>query len=290
MEILKSAILGIIQGLTEFLPVSSSGHMVIIPFLFKWDYSPLYLTVILHFGTLLSLITVFYKDIWLIIKNFFKGIFIRSYRKDKYFKLAVYIIIASIPAAIAGFLFEKHIEELFSKPLYVAIFLLITALLLFTSEFFGKKLEAKIQTNKESSNNTDNVNDGRLNFYNTFIIGIGQAIAILPGISRSGATISFGRYFGIKRDECVKFSFLLSIPVIFGAFIFEIYDSFSVIAQQPASGIINIIAGFIFSFLSGLFAIKFMLILSRKRNLNFFALYCFVISVIVFIFIVMRGI
>ncbi len=143
MNILQSIILGITQGLTEFFPVSSSGHLVIIPYFFKWDYLPLYYAVILHFATLLSLLTVYYRDAGNIISSFFIGIFKRDKRNDKNFKLAVFIIIASVPAAIAGFFLNDIVESFFSKPLYVGIFLLITAIFLFTGEIRGKVIGSK---------------------------------------------------------------------------------------------------------------------------------------------------
>ncbi len=297
LEVFRSIFLGIVQGLSEFLPISSSGHLVIIPFLLKWDFLPLYSTVSLHFATLLSLIVIFYRDIWRIISVFLKGIFIKSFRKNQYFKLAIFIIIGSIPAAIIGFFLNDFIESFFSKPLFVAIFLIITALILIIGEFLGNKIEIKSKIkfyNKSNIGKSENIKTGneknlkQLNYFNSFIIGIGQAIAIFPGLSRSGLTISFGRFFGIKREECVKFSFFLSIPVIFGAFIFEVINSSSEIFSQSNNIFIYMLISFIFSFLSGVFAIKFLLNLAKKRNLNYFAVYCILISIITFIFIIAR--
>ncbi len=284
-EIAKTIVLGIVQGLTEFLPVSSSGHLVIIPFLFNWSYIPLYFTITLHFATLLSLVVVFYKDIWRIILAFFKGLFIKSFRKDNNFKLSIFIIIGSIPAAIAGFLLEKYIENFFSKPLYVGFFLLVTALLLVISDYFGRKNE----NNYLGKNENKKILPSNFNYLNVLIIGIGQAIAILPGISRSGATISFARFFGIKRQECVKFSFLLSIPTIFGAFVMEIIKSFSEISAQTVTDYFYIIISFIFSFASGIFAIKFLLRLAQRKNLNYFAIYCVALAVFIFILVFIRN-
>jgi undecaprenyl-diphosphatase len=286
MELFKSIILGIVQGLTEFLPVSSSGHLVILPYIFGWDFIPVYYAVILHFATLLSLVTVFFKDIWLVILWFVKGIFIRENRKNSYFKLGVYIIAASIPAAVAGFFLEEYVESFFSRPFYVACFLVLTSVFLILSEYAGKKAESSVQkqTGKFSLFNR------KLNFVSSFIIGIGQAIAIFPGLSRSGTTISFARVFGIKREECVKFSFLLSVPVILGAFIFEMAKSFKDIVLLPLNAIINISAGFIFSFASGVIAIKLLLNIVKKRNLNFFAIYCFIIAVVIFTLSILRKI
>lgn len=302
MNILESIILGITQGLAEFFPVSSSGHLVIIPYFFKWEYLPLYYAVILHIATLLSLLTVYYRDAGNIISSFFIGIFKRDKRNDKNFKLAVFIIIASLPAAIAGFFLSDIVESFFSKPLYVGIFLLITAIFLFTGEIRGKVVSARLspnsedlspqldsnKSNDEQINNTKSSNP-KMNYLIAFIVGIGQAIAIFPGLSRSGFTISFARLFGIKREECVKFSFLLSIPVIFGSFIYELYKSHEIIFSSSALNMADIAISFVFAYISGLLAIKFLTRLSRNRNLNIFAIYCIVMAVAIFIVIIVRS-
>lgn len=292
MEIIKAIVLGIVQGATEFFPVSSSGHLVIIPFIFKWDYIPVYYAVTLHFATLIALIAVFYREIGNIMKYFFLGIFKKSFRKNGYFRLSLLIIVATIPAVFAGFFLEKYLETFFSKPLYVAAFLLVTAALLFAGEIAGRRIE-RIRK-------TDNFNDsktleqesiktaGRIGYLNAFVIGIGQAIAIFPGISRSGATISFARFFGIKRQDCVRFSFLLSIPVVLGAFVFEFADSYKFIAGLDKTSIFYIFVSFIFAFGSGFVAIKFIESISRTRNLNFFAIYCIFISITTFMLIIFR--
>ena len=287
METLKAIILGIVQGCTEFLPVSSSGHLVFIPFLFNWDYIPVYYAVTLHFATLLAILAVFYKEAWRIIRAFFKGIFLRHERNSTYFKLSIFIIIATIPAVLVGYFLNDYIEAFFSEPLYVGIFLLFTALFLFGGELLGKRIESR------NKNSNDRMNKGnhpkrQLNYLISFVTGVGQAIAILPGISRSGTTISFARSFGLKRDECVIFSMLLSIPVIFGAFIFEFTRSSEIIFKQDLSVTLNIILSFVFAFISGFLSIKFLVRIARRRNLNFFAIYCIVIAIIIFILTAVR--
>ena len=275
-SILKSILIGITQGLAEFFPVSSTGHLVIIPYFFKWAYLPLYYAVILHFATLLSLLTVYYRDAGNIISSFFIGIFKRDKRNDRNFKLAVYIII--------GFFLNDIIESFFSKPLYAGIFLLITAIFLFTGEIRGKVISARLSLNSE-----DLSPQPKMNYLIAFIVGIGQAVAILPGLSRSGSTISFARFFGIRREECVKFSFLLSIPVIFGSFIYEIYKSHEIISSSSALNMADMAISFVFAYISGLFAIKFLTRLSRNKNLNIFAIYCIVMAVAIFIVIIARS-
>lgn len=269
MEILKSIVLGIVQGVTEFFPVSSSGHLVIIPFIFKWDFISLYHNIFLHFATLLALITVFYREIGSIIKTFFQGIFIKKYRVENNFKLALFIIIASIPAAFSGFFLENFVEDFFSSPVFVSIFLFITAALLITGEITGKRIEKK--------------NAKKINLLISIVAGLGQALAIFPGISRSGTTISCARIFGVKREEAVKFSMLLSIPIIFGSFLYSIYSIYANATGIKSLLEINIFISFIFSYLSGLFAIKFLLRISRTKNLNFFAIYCIVIAIVIIV-------
>lgn len=279
MEIFKSIILGIIQGLTEFFPVSSSAHLVIFPYFFNWEGTTLFFAVTLHFATLLSLLSVLYRDVINIIKAFFKGIFIKNSRKDANFRFSLCIVIALIPAGIFGFLFNETIENIFSVPIYSAVFLIITAFILILFEFFGEKQEKEYIT-KTGKNK-------HINYLIALVTGLGQAIAILPGISRSGITISTSRIFGIKREEAVKFSFLISIPVIFGSFILEFYDT---IKQYTVgnisfdnSVILSIIVGFIFAYATGFFAVKFLMRYSVNKNLNFFAVYCILISVTFFI-------
>jgi len=315
LSILQSIVLGIIQGITEFFPISSSGHLVVFPYFFNWDYPPLYFTVAVHFATLAAVVTVFYKEIFRIIREVILGIFIRKQRTSGNFKIGILLIIASIPAAAAGFFLDDYVESLFSKPMAVAIFLLVTTLFLWLGELKGKRIEAKlsngsgniqdISINKYSSGTSKEVMESeltsdievkgsgrkkvRFNLPIAVMVGLGQAVAILPGVSRSGATISFARFFGIRRSEAVKFSFLLSIPVIFGTFIFELYRSSGIIfGSSNLHAVQNLIAGFLSSYLAGLFAVKFIVYLTRKRNLNIFAVYCICLSAAIFIFYMMN--
>lgn len=312
MNIVQSIILGIIQGITEFFPVSSSGHLVILPYFSSWDYPPLYFTIMVHFATLAAVVTVFYREIYRIIKTVVLGIFIRAHRGSNNFKLGIFLIVASIPAAIAGLFLDDYIEGLFERPVYAAAFLVVTAIFLLLGEFRGKRIEAAVLKRAQYSKSPGKALDkyeekeeglligeinigkktkGKINFNTVIAIitGIGQALAILPGISRSGATISFARFFGIRRGEAVKFSFLLSVPVIFGSFIFETCRSSDIIFGGGPGIVQNLIAGFISSYLAGLFAIKFIVNIVKKRNLNVFAIYCICLAIVVFIFYIVNG-
>lgn len=302
MNILQSIVLGVIQGITEFFPVSSSGHLVILPYFFGWDYNPLYFTVMVHFATLLAVLSVFYREVFRIVKAVIPGIFRPGMRRQNDFRIGMYIIVASIPAALAGFLLDDYIENLFSKPLIVAFLLLGTALILWLGERRGSRIESHYEKYPDAGPgepgkdrllghiNTENGKSSnvRFNLFIAVMAGIGQAIAILPGISRSGATISFARFFGVKRIEAVRFSFLMAIPVILGSFIFEVYRESDILFSGSSIILWELAAGFISAYLSGLLAIRFMLYLTGNRNLNIFALYCVCLSIAVFTVYIFR--
>jgi undecaprenyl-diphosphatase len=280
LSIIQSIILGIIQGVTEFFPISSSGHLVIIPYFFNWEYPPLYFTVTVHFATLAAVVTIFHREIFRIIRAVVLGIFIRKERATSSFKLGILLIVASIPAAIAGYFLNEYVESLFGSPLVVAAFLLVTALFLWLGERRGSRIEEQFAYSQD-----DHV---RFNFFIAFMTGIGQAIAILPGISRSGSTISFARFFGVKRNEAVRFSFLLSVPVILGTFIFEIYHSSGVIFEGGLNIALNLLAGFFFAYLAGMLAIKLLVYIAKRKNLNIFAVYCVALAAATFIFYIIK--
>ena len=256
---------------------------------------PLYFTVTFHFATLLAVISVFYRDIHKIIKAAVQAIFIREKRNSGDFKMAIFIIIGTVPAAIAGFFLENFVESLFSKPLLVAVFLLWTAGLLWVGEAIGRKTELAKETNgarktgKTSKiNKTGQTRKTGFTYLISAVVGIGQALAIFPGISRAGSTISFARIFGIKREEAVRFSFLLSIPIILGSFVFELYNSYGIIFSGNFSIAWDLIAGFAFAYLAGFGAIRFIMRLVKSRNLNAFAIYCICLAAIAIIFFIIE--
>ena len=256
MDVLESVILGIVQGLTEFLPVSSSGHLEIAKYLLN-DASiqekSLLFTVMLHFGTAISTIIVFWKDIVDIFKGLFKG-------NKKQVEFAGKIILSMIPAAIVGVLFDDIIESFFNnRILFVASMLLVTGLLLFIAD------RAK-ETIKEVS------------WLDALIIGIAQMIAILPGISRSGATISTSVLLGIDRYKAARFSFLMVVPLIFGKIAKDVLSGdFNVGSEIGA----ELLMGFIAALVTGIFACKWMIALVKQAQLKYFAIYCFIIGAIV---------
>lgn len=256
MSLLESIILGIIQGLTEFLPVSSSGHLEIAKAIFGDKlvaHDSLTFTVVLHFATALSTIVIFRKEIWEILKGLFQ------FKWNEETKFSLRIIISMIPAVIIGLFYEEKLESLFGgKIMFVGFMLLITALLLLLAD------RAK-NTSKSVS------------FKNAFIIGISQAIAMLPGISRSGATISTSVLLGVDRTKAARFSFLMVVPLIFGKVAKDMMSG-GISFSGDQFGIMS--AGFIAAFISGLFACSWMISLVKRSKLSYFAIYCTVVGLI----------
>ncbi len=256
MSYLEAIILGIIQGLTEFLPVSSSGHLELVKVIFGDQSLPqesLTFTVVVHFATALSTMVIFRKDILEIVKGLFKF----KWNEESVFSLK--IIVSMIPAVLIGLMFEKELESFFNgNILMVGFMLLITALLLLLAD------KAK-NTNKSVS------------FKNSFIIGISQAIAMLPGISRSGATISTSVLLGVDRVKAARFSFLMVVPLIFGKVAKDIYGG--EISFQ-SDQFVSMSIGFVAAFVSGLIACNWMISLVKNSKLYYFAIYCFVVGII----------
>lgn len=256
MEIIDAIILGIVQGLTEFLPVSSSGHLELGKAVLGDNSIPeesLLFTVVLHFATAISTLVVFRKDVWDIIKGILKF----QWNEDLHFLLK--IAISMIPAVIIGLFFEEQLEQLFGgNILLVGFMLIITAMLLFLAD------KAK-NTNKKVS------------FKNAFIIGISQAIAMLPGISRSGATISTSVLLGNDKSKAARFSFLMVVPLIFGKIA---KDVLSGELTYESTNFATLSIGFIAAFVSGLFACTLMIKLVKSSKLSYFAIYCIVVGFI----------
>ena len=256
MEILKAIILGIIQGLTEFLPVSSSGHLELAKY-FMNDTSlaeeSMMMTVVLHAATALSTIVIFRKD----IAEIFAGLFQFKWNEETEFSLK--IIISMIPAVIVGLLFEEQMEALFDKNiLLVGFMLIVTGLLLLLAD---------------RAKNTDK----KVSFGNAVIIGIAQAIAILPGISRSGATISTSVLLNIDRGRAARFSFLMVVPLILGKMAKDLLDdNFTAVVTDYGA----LTAGFTAAFLTGLVACTWMIKIVKKSKLTYFAIYCFMAAAV----------
>ena len=264
MNIFEAVILGIVQGLTEFLPVSSSGHLVLLQKIFKIENRSLFFDTMLHAGTLVSVFIVLWKDIWALIKKPFQ-------------KLMLFLIIATIPAVIAALAFNDSIEEIFRSARLLGWCFLITTALLVTAEMLSRRAVKNNNLKKA----------GNMNWLDALIIGLMQAIAIPPGISRSGATISGALFRKLDRDFAARFSFLMSIPAILGAVVLQTKDLIKNSAVSSAGtsefsfGAFPVIAGTLTAAIVGFFAVKFMLKIIRERSLLGFAVYTGVLGIMV---------
>lgn len=276
IELIHAIILGIVQGATEFIPVSSSGHLVIVPWLLGWEddaYAGLLFDTVLHWGTLVAIFWVFWRDFLQLIKAALRSIAKRSLA-DPDARIAWFIVIGSVPAAVTGLLLKDQIEMLFNSPRAAGFFLLVTAMLLAGSEL----LVRKVQQFREMR---------EMKLWDAIFIGVAQAIALAPGISRSGSTIAAGLVRKFRRDEAARFSFFLGTPAFLGAGLLQMADTMATDASQVTNNAAPLIAGFVASAIAGVVAIRFLLAYLRRRSLNVFAAYCLVlgISVIVLSFV-----
>lgn len=245
-EIMQALILGIVQGLTELLPISSSAHLNLIPWIFNWNI-PESFDVALHFGTLLAIVIFFFKD-WL---ELIKGGYNQVIKKEKSFegKMFWYLVIATIPGGAIGFLLDHFIGDNLGKmPLVIATALIVMGIILYIVD---KKMPSK--TNYE-----------KMSLKQTFLIGLSQALAFIPGVSRSGVTMTTGRIMGVDRESTAKYSFLLSTPIVLGATLYKFKDF-----------VLNIpfFIGVLASFIVGIIVIKFLLEYLKKGSFKIFAIY-----------------
>lgn len=255
MDILQAIVLGILQGATEFIPVSSSGHLVLVPWLLRWPQPGLLFDTMVHWGTLLAIVAYFWRDWWLLITAWLRGLVRRDW-SDPRARMFWLLILGSVPAALLGFFLEDFFESLFSEPFWVSIFLLVTAVLLTASERMARQ--------------TRETRD--LNWKDALVIGAAQGAAIAPGISRSGATISAGLWRGLERADAARFSFLLSTPAIFGAGLLQLVD---ILGEPGALGQVSILAaGFVAAALAGYVCIWALLRYLQRGRLYPFAVYC----------------
>lgn len=264
---MKAIVLGIVQGATEFVPVSSSGHLVIVPWFFGWPASSLVFDTILHWGTLLSIVAVFWRDFLRIIAATVKSIATRS-MADVNARLGWFIIAGSIPAAVTGLLFDEFFESLFSSPTAAALFLLFTAMLLVSSELMIRHVDHMRRLDS-------------MGWLDAIIIGLFQAIALAPGISRSGSTIAAGLARGIRRDDAARYSFLLGTPAFFGAGLLQLLKAMDEAPTTLTAEAPMMVVGFLASAISGFIAIRFLLAYLRTRSLYPFAIYCVILSAVV---------
>lgn len=279
MEWFEAILLGLIQGLTEFLPVSSSGHLEIGKVLLGVETTDdLLFTTMVHAATVLSTIVVFHKQIWDILKGFFCGIKDVRFSEGKLIcndqtDYLLKMVVSMVPVFVVGVFFKDEVESLFGSITVVGFALIATAMLLFFSDYASRPGRKSIFPQNEYRNG--------ISYWQAFAVGIGQAFAVLPGLSRSGTTISTGLICGVRRDVMAQFSFLMVLVPILGETFLEIAGG-----EFGASsvGSTALILGFLSAFISGLFACKVMIALVKKAKLSWFALYCLLAAAAIFIF------
>ncbi|RME36218.1 MAG: undecaprenyl-diphosphate phosphatase, partial [Thermoflexia bacterium] len=258
MTLFQAILLGLLQGATEFLPVSSSGHLVLIPWLLKWPIPSLPFDAMVHWGTLVAVVGSFWRDWWALLWGAARGLRTRSLA-DPHARLLALLLLATVPGVLAGALLEDLFEGMFACPTAAAAFLLTTAGILSAAEFGSARFPSSRSLQAMS-------------WIDALFVGLAQALAILPGISRSGATIAAGMSRGVRREDAARFSFLLSTPIILGAGamqLLKLAHEGMLIGEAPFLAV-----GFLAALLSGLGAIRFLLAYVRRRPLYPFALYC----------------
>jgi undecaprenyl-diphosphatase len=266
---IQALVMGLVQGLTEFLPISSSGHLVLVPWLFGWKdpfIDSVAFTVVLHMGTLLALLVYFWRDWLTLIPAGLAAIRDRSFQGNQDRKMAFLLVVATIPAVLVGPIFESKFEDLVREPARIALMLCVGAAILWLADRWGaRKREMDSLTFRESLG-----------------IGIAQVVALVPGISRSGISISAGLFVGLNREAAARFSFLMATPVIGGAGVWEARKFFTHEAG-PSPEMNVIVIGFVAAAISGILAVHFMLEFLRRQPLTAFVVYRVVAAAVVFI-------
>ena len=258
MELIKAIILGIVQGATEFLPVSSSGHLVLGSHILGFQEQGVVFGVLLHLGTLVSVVAVFRREVAIMVGAPFLWMQNKLGEEDRHYLLwDVYVVVATIPAVVVGLFFKAQIEIMFTSVAFVCFMLILTGLMMITARFIIDRGRP--------------VSGGR-----AFLMGCGQAFAILPGVSRSGTTIFIGMLLGINRETAARFSFIMSIPAILGAAVLNLSE---VISHPPAAGALLVYAaGTVAAALTGYLAIILLLDVIRKNRLQWFGYYCLAVA------------
>jgi undecaprenyl-diphosphatase len=273
MTLIQAFILGIIQGLTEFLPISSSAHLVLIPYLFNWNFPQEQVfpfDVLVQLGTLVAVVLYFWKDLVTIIRAFFSGLANKEPFKDFEARMGWYLLLATIPAGILGMTIKSQVEAVFSNPTWTALLLFVTAGMLIAADFIGKR--------------TRDLSE--MTWLDALWMGLFQAVSIFPGISRSGATITGGMTRHLDRTSSARFSFLMSIPVMLGASIVSLKDLFEV--PNLSSFLPMLFLGFITAAITGYLSIHWLLSFIKRQKFYYFAIYCVVVAVVVLLVSALR--
>jgi undecaprenyl-diphosphatase len=277
LNLVQALILGVLQGATEFLPVSSSGHLVLAPWLLGWDSPGLAFDAVVHWGTALAVVAYFWRDWISLVVAALRSLRALTLRRlqpapgSAEARLAWFIVLGTVPAALIGWLLEGFFEAMFARPVAAAGFLLATAALLAAGEYLGRR-ERDLDT---------------LTWPDALLVGLAQALAIFPGISRSGATIAAGLARGLRREPAARFSFLLATPIILGAGLFKVLDlaqEGDLLVQAPVLGVGFLAAGGV-----GFGCIHFLLRYLQRRRLYPFAIYCAVAGIVCLLVELGRG-
>src|SRR4030042_1098414 len=264
MSVLQAILLGIVQGITEFLPISSAGHLVLGKALLGIHTQGIAFEVFVHFGTFLAVLTIFWGDCWNILRSWGNalrqpspGHWSLCYQEEPFFRLGFLIVLATIPAVVIGLLFEHQVEAAFSHPLFVSCALLVTGTILLGTRWTKPKAT-------------------RFGMARALIIGAAQSFAILPGISRAGSPIAAGMFTGVERSEAARFSFLLALPVILGACVVEGKELLQ--TGVPSQEAVTLFVGTIAAYGAGVIALKWLLGVIRRGRLDRFAYYCYAVG------------
>lgn len=262
MTIIQSIILGILQGIGEFLPISSSAHLILIPYLLGWGESSMAFDIALHFGTLLAVLAIYFKDWWNLFIGAIKNV--KATKKNTEGKMFWYLVVATIPAALIGLLLDDIIENFFRGQIWlIALSLALMGIFI----YIGDRFASRKYKGREISFND-------ITLKQAFLVGCSQAFAVFPGFSRSGTTILAGRLMGLSKEAITKFTFLLSVPIIAGAAILKLGDLVFTL---------DVIIGIFTSFIVGVISIKFLLSYIKKHDFSVFAIYRVAIAIIVYI-------
>jgi len=290
MDLFQALILGLVQGITEYIPVSSSAHLGLVPWLLGWSGISFAFYVLVQWGTLVGVFIFFWQDIWLITKSVIQGLLQGRPLATFEAKLGWLVVIATIPAVILGLLFKDFFEATFSAPLIDGSFLIVNALILAGAEFYSSAVPVTNEAGA-SSTITKEKKGWRglpsLNWLDATLIGLWQALAILPAISRSGATISGAMLRGFDRTSAARFSFLMSIPALVGAGLVALKDLFEAgtfMAELPAISV-----GFVVAAISGYICIRWLLHYLQRHSLYIFAAYCLAFGIMIIIVALIRG-
>lgn len=259
MDLLESFLLGLIQGLTEFLPISSSGHLALGKYFLGSDLQAgITFEVVVHFGTLCSILIYYREEIGSLLKSGLQFLGAPGQKKsDPDVKMIGFILVSMIPAMLVGFTLEDQIEQIFNSQVTVSVMLIVTGFILFFTKYATENIKL-------------------INLPRSLAIGIAQAFAIIPGISRSGSTISAALFLGVKREEAANFSFLMVIPVIAGAMLLKVKEMMEIGVSDAQ--LLSLLIGFFTAFISGYFALKYLILILRRQGFHYFAYYCWLVG------------